>query len=176
VGKELEVLDRVEQMNAVVEQYLKGEKPTQIAKKLQMKRSDVLDYIDEYKEIARNDPHVKGRAREALYSADSHFSMVIERSWETVEQADQNNDIRTKATVLKNIADIEGKRVEMLQKAGLYDDAAIGDELAAMEEKAEAIKQLLKEVATKYPEARYMIMSGLSKIFGQPEGVVIDAE
>lgn len=173
-SKELELLDRIEQRNKVVELYLKGSiDPGKIAKQLQMTRAQVLDYIDEYKEIARNDDEVKACAREALYSADSHISMLIEESWNII-RTEPDNKVRNVA--IKNAADFEVKRVEMLQKAGLYDDAAIGDELAEMEEKAEAIKELLKQVAQRYPDARQMIMEGLSKIFKQPEPVVVSTE
>jgi len=176
MAKELELLDRVEKMNSVVERYLKGDNPTSIARVTGMKRADVLNYIDEYKEIARNDDEVKGRAREALHSADEHINMIIARSWETVEQADSANDIKTKASVLKNLADIEGKRVEMLQKAGLYDDAALGDELAEMEEKQQLLINILKEVTSTCEHCKYEVAKRLSRITGKAEPVIITGE
>jgi hypothetical protein len=174
--KEIELLDRVEQMNKVVERYLKGENPTQIARAVGMKRADVLTYIDEYKEIARNDDEVKERAREALHSADRHISMIIERAWETVEQADDSGDIKTKAALLKNLADIEGKRVDMLQKAGLYDDASLGDELAEMEEKQQILISILKEVTSDCDHCKVEVARRLSKVTNRAEPVVIPGE
>lgn len=174
VSKEVALVDSIETMDKLANLWLKGERnPTAIARQLQMKRADVLNLIDDFKQIVANDEEVKGRAKEALFEADKSLDLVVKRSWETVEQADDAGDLKTKATVLKNIADVEGKRVDMLQKAGLYDDAALGDELAEMEAKADAIKGLLKEVAAVHPQARLMIMQGLQKIFGQPEGITV---
>ena len=165
-------VEELERQDKVYRLWLTGNKnATSIARITGMKRSEVLDYIDDAKAIARNDDEIRSRAKEALHEADAALNMVIERSWETVEQADNNTDYRTKATLLKNIADVEVKRVEMLQKAGLYDDAALGNELVEMEEKAEAIKELLKIVAAEFPDSRVTIMKGLAKIFGKVEGL-----
>jgi hypothetical protein len=95
--------------------------------------------------------------------------MVIDRSWETVEQADMSDDLKTKATVLKNIADVQFKRVEMHQKAGLYDDAALGDELAEMEEKNEIIKNVLLEVTANCEHCAFEVRRRLSRYGKTPE-------
>ena len=159
-------------MNRVVELMLKGQNdPTKIAKQLDMKRVEVQGYIEEWKAIAANDDNIKLRAREALTEMDRHYGLIIERLWETVEQADSAGDVKTKTTTLKAIADIEAKRQETLQKAGLYDDAALGDELIMMEERAEQIKKLLTNIATKYPETKMDIMYGLRAIFGQSDPI-----
>lgn len=169
---DLEVHDRMVQMNQVVDLMLKGQyDPTKIARQLNMKRAEVQDYIEEWKQIAANDESIKLRAREALTEMDRHYGLIIHRLWETVEQADTAGDVKTKTTTLKAIADIEAKRQEALQKAGLYDDASLGDELIMMEERAEQIKRLLTTIATKYPETKMDIMYGLRSIFGQSEPI-----
>jgi hypothetical protein len=167
---ELSIPDREALRLQVQEKYLKGNKqPGTIAKELGLKRVEVMDLIQESKEIWRNDDAVKERAKEALQEADAHLDMVINRSWETVEQADNNNDLKTKATVLKNIADVEMKKVEMLQKAGLYDDAALGDELAEMEEKNEIIKTILLEVTANCEHCAFEVRRRLSRYGKSPE-------
>lgn len=174
MAAEIELVDHLANQDAVYREWLTGNRnATTISKKLGIKRAEVLKYIDDAKDIARNDEETKARAKEALHEYDASLNLVVQKSWETVEQADLNADYKTKATVLKNIADVERQRVETLQKAGLYDDAALGNELADMEEKAEAIKELLKAVAHDFPQTREMIMRGLSKIFDQPIGVVV---
>jgi hypothetical protein len=91
-----------------------------------------------------------------------------------VEQADEDGDVKTKTTTLKAIADVESKRQESLQKAGLYDDAELGDEIAMMQEQADKIKQLLTLVASKYPESKMDILEGLQEIFAQEPIAVPD--
>lgn len=176
MAKELDIVDRIDQMNDVMVHYLKGATIPQIMRETGLRRIDVMGYIDEYREIAQNDDAVKSRAREALRSADEHINMIVARSWETIEQADANNDLRTKASILKNLADIEGKRVDMLQKAGMYDDAALGDELAEMEEKQQMLIQILKEVTSHCDNCKYEVARRLSKITNKTEPVIVEGE
>lgn len=171
--KELAIPDRLAQQQQVIELYLKGENPTTIAKQLGIRRMDALAHVSEWREYARNDPEVKGRARDALAGADQHFNMLIKRSWETVEQTDMGGDYKTKATVLKNIADMEAKRVDMLQKAGLLDDAELGDAIAATEEKLSKIKQLLKETSANCNTCRIPVSKGLAAIFQEPAAIIL---
>ncbi len=70
------------------------------------------------------------------------------------------------------IADIESKRLEMLQKAGLLDNKEIAEQIIEMERKQEVLMKILKEVASKHPDVREEIMRRLSEI--QTEVIVID--
>lgn len=171
---DLSIPDREAIRLKVQEQWLKGNKqPGTIAKNLGLKRVEVLDYIEETKAIWRNDDAVKERAAEVLHEVDESLDLVIDRSWETVEQADETGDLKTKATVLKNIADVQLKKVEMHQKAGLYDDAALGDELAEAEEKWEAMKKILLEVTANCEHCHFEVRRRLSRFEKTPETILI---
>ncbi|QIN94069.1 hypothetical protein PP459_gp164 [Streptomyces phage Wakanda] len=177
MSKEIELLDRYEQVNKVAQLYIKGTtNPTTIAKQLGIKRAEALDLIDEWKSIARNNEDVKDQASEALQAGIQHYSMIVERLWETVEQADDDGDIKTKNAVLKNIADIEAKKIDMLQKAGLYDDASLGDELAEMEEKQQILISILKEVTSDCDHCKVEVARRLSKVTNKSEPVIITGE
>lgn len=163
---ELEETDYYVNMNRVVEMYLKGEtNATKIAKGLSLPRKDVLDYIQAWKEIASNNERIKDRAAEALTAMDRHYDMIIKGFWEVIE--DRTVDLKTKAGALKNVADVEAKRQETLQKAGLYDDAGISEELVRMEEYTDAIQQVLFDVVKQFPQTKVFIMERFSKI-GNP--------
>lgn len=173
--KDLALIDEIDRMDKVAKLWYTGERnPTVIARHLGMRRADVLNLIDEWKAIIHNDEGVKERAKESLYEADNALNMVIKRSWETVEQADDAGDLKTKATLLKNVADIEVKRVEMLQKAGLYDDAALGDELAEMEEKQAILISILKEVTADCSHCKIEVARRLSRVTGKAEPIVVE--
>jgi DNA-directed RNA polymerase specialized sigma subunit len=153
-----------EQMNQVVEAMLKGEtNPTTLARELGMTRKEVLNFMDEWRSIAANNPDIQARAREAMTAMDKHFDLIIKEMWAIVNGP---ADDKTRATVLKNIADVESKRQESLQKAGLYDDNSMAEEIAEMERKSEAIHLMFQEVAQKYPQTRAFIQERLSRIFG----------
>ena len=177
MSKEIELLDRYEQVNKVAQLYIKGTtNPTTIAKELGVKRAQALELIDEWRDIARNNDDIRAQASEALQIGIQHYSMIVERFWETVEQANNADDYKTKNAVLKNIADVEAKKIDMLQKAGLYDDASLGDELAEMEEKQELLVSILREVTADCDHCKYEVARRLAKVTGKAEPVNISGE
>ena len=166
MSMELESVEYYEQMNKVVTALLKGEtNPTALARQLGMTRVAVMDYMEDWKSIARNDSDIKERAKESLSNMDRHYDLIIKEMWDVVE--DGGVDLKTKAGTLNQIAGVEAKRQETLQKAGLYDDAGLADELVETQEKAQAIKELLREIASKYPATKTDILEGLSRIFNE---------
>ena len=169
MNQELEETDYYVNMHRVVEMYLKGEtNATKIAKGLSLPRKDVLEYISAWREIAKSNEKIKDRAAEALTAMDRHYDMIIKEYWTIID--DRTVDLKTKATALKNVADIEAKRQETLQKAGLYDDAGITEELVQMQEYTDNIKGVLLSVVKEYPETKVFIMEKLSSI-GKPVSV-----
>lgn len=176
--KEIELAEHYDTLNTVVEAMLRGEtNPTALARQMGMTRAQVLNYMDEWKDIAANNPDIQARAREAVTAMDKHFDLIIKNLWEIV---DEEMDNKIKAGALKSIADIEEKRQNALQKAGLYDDSSVATALAEEEKRAEDIKQLLSQTAIKFPQTRTYIMEGLAQIFGRadtiPTGDVLKGE
>ena len=173
---DIELADHFDRMNKVVEELLKGNNPTQIATVTGFKRAEVLGYIDEWKEVVRNDSGARDRAKEAISGADQHYAMLIKEAWRTVEDADQAGQLNIKATALKLIADIEGKRIGMLQEVGLLDNAELATQVAETERKQEVLVKILKEVTATCPKCKMEVAKRLSQITGVVEPVVIDAE
>ena len=134
---ELELVDHIDRMNKVVSELLKGNSPTQIATLTGFKRADVIGLIDEWKSVVHNDSTAKERAKEAISGADKHYAMLIKEAWKTVEDADQAGQLNVKSTALKLIADIEGKRIGMLQEIGLLDNAELATQISETERKQE---------------------------------------
>jgi len=102
--------------------------------------------------------------------------MLIKEAWKTVEDADQSGQLNVKATSLKLIADIEGKRIGMLQEVGLLDNAELATQLAETERKQDILVKILKEVTATCPKCKMEVAKRLSQITGVVEPVVIDAE
>ena len=170
-GQELESAEYYVQMNRVVEALLKGQtNVTTLAKELGLPRKDVLNYIDCWKDIAKDDEGIKDLARASLTEMNVHYDLIIKEQWTIVE--DNAVDLKTKGATLKQIADVVAKRQETLQRAGLYDDAGLADELAETQVKAQAIKELLRDIATEYPQTKTAILEGLNRIFSEP--LVVD--
>jgi hypothetical protein len=171
---ELELVERFDKMNKVVEEMLKGSSPTQIAKQLSMSRTQVIELTDEWKNIIHNDSNIRARAREALAGADQHFAMIISKAWETVEQADANSQYNTKAQALKLIADVESKRLDMLNKAGVLEDNGLANQILETEKKQKIIVDLLREVTATCNSCKQEVARRISQITGQVEAIRID--
>jgi hypothetical protein len=161
---ELAVPERIAMMDKIARLWLTGTRnPTSIAREVGLKRAEVLEYIEEYRAVARNDEDIKDRAKEALFEADESLHLVIQELWGVVNET---QDGRVKAAALKSIADVDIKRVETLQKAGLYGDAAMGDEIAAMEEKQAILMSILKEVTAHCENCKFEVARRLAKVSG----------
>lgn len=173
---EIELADHFDRMNKVVEELLKGNNPSQIATITGIKRGDVLQLIDEWKEVVKNDSTARDRAKQAVSGADQHYAMLIKEAWKTVEDADQAGQLNVKATALKLIADIEGKRIGMLQEIGLLDNAELATQLAETERKQDVLVKILKEVTASCPKCKLDVAKRLSQITGVVEAVVINEE
>jgi len=173
---DIELADHFDRMNKVVEELLKGNSPTQIASLTGFKRAEVLEHIEEWKQVVRNDSGSRDRAKEAISGADQHYAMLIKEAWKTVEDADQAGQLNVKSTALKLIADIEGKRIGMLQEVGLLDNQEIASQVAETERKQEILVKILKEVTASCPKCKIEVAKRLSQITGIVEPVLISEE
>jgi len=173
---EIELADHFDRMNKVVSELLKGNSPTSIATITGLQRKEVVELIDEWKAVIHNDTNTRERAREAISGADQHYAMLIKEAWKTVEDADQAGQLNVKATALKLIADIEGKRIGMLQEVGLLDNAEIASQIAETEHKQEILVKILKEVTATCPKCKIEVAKRLSQITGVVEPIEIIEE
>lgn len=170
---DLEPLDHFDHMNKVVERLLMGSNPTDIARELGLKRVEVLDFIDEWKSLVRSDNGVRERAKEALAGADQHYAMIINRAWETVDQADSNQQYNIKTQALKLIADTEQKRMDMLHKAGVLEDNELANDVLEMERKQEILVKILKEVTADCERCRVEVARRLSQVTDRAEEIKV---
>ena len=173
---EIELADHFDRMNKVVEELLRGNNPTQIATLTGLKRADVIGLIDEWKSVVHNDTSARERAKEAISGADQHYAMLIKEAWKTVEDADQAGQLSVKSGALKLIADIEGKRIGMLQEVGLLDNAEMAGQIAEAERKQEVLVKILKEVTATCPKCKIEVAKRLSQITGIVEPIEIIEE
>lgn len=168
---ELELADRWERINSVVDLFLKGKtKPADIAKQTGFKRTEVIEYLNEWRSVIHSDKQIQIRAREALSGADQHYSMLIDEAWSVVKEADVQQNLGQKTTALKLIADIQQKQIDMLQKAGVIDNNEMAQKIIETEEKQEILVGILKDVVTQCDKCKPLVFEKISKITGRAEG------
>jgi hypothetical protein len=167
-----DLVKHLDLVNSVATEYLKGLDASEISRQLDIPRPKVMTLLNDWRAMASNNQAIHARAKEALAGADQHYSSLIKKAYEVIDVADINTNLGAKTQAIKLIADIESKRLEMLQKAGLLDNKEIAEQIIEMERKQDVLMKILKEVASKHPEVREEIMRRLSEI--QTEVVVID--
>lgn len=117
-----------------------------------------------FKSFVNTDRYIQERARESVGQIDQHYTGLLAKFYESYDAAEMNNDYKTQADILKKIADVEKARVEFLGKAGMLSAGGIGEDLLELEEKTEAIKQVLREIAQERPDVAKLIAEKLAKL------------
>jgi hypothetical protein len=156
-----------------IEEYLKGSDPTKISKDLSMPRVRVVALINEWKVMASANDAIRGRAKEALAAADQHYGKLISKAYEVIDEAGLNNNLGAKTNAIKLVLDIESKRIDMLQKAGLLENKELAEEILEVEQKQEVLIGILRDIASEYPQVRDEIMKRLSSIAKDNEVITI---
>jgi hypothetical protein len=173
MSTEEDLVKHLDQVNLVVEEYLKGNDPTVISKQLDIPRTRVVTLINEWKVMASANDAIRARAKEALAAADAHYGKLISKSYEVIDEASMTNNLSAKTAGIKLVMDIESKRIDMLQKAGLLENKELAEEMVEIEHRQEVLIGVLKDIATEHPEVRDEIMRRLSKISRDNEVVTI---
>lgn len=170
---ENDLVNHIDQVNIVVGEYLKGSDATKISKELSIPRKKVVEYLDEWKAMAADNAAIRSRAKEALVVADTHYSKLIEKAYEVIDEATTTADLRSKNSAIKLVMDLERTRIDMLQKAGLLENKELAEEMIEIEERQQILIAILKDIAAEHPQIRDEIMRRLSSATKGGETVTI---
>ena len=173
MSTEDDLVKHLDQVNQVVEEYLKGNDPTVISKQLDIPRQRVVTLINEWKVMASANDAIRARAKEALAAADTHYSKLVSRTYEVIDEASMTNNLSAKTAAIKLVMDIESKRIDMLQKAGLLENKELADEMLEIENRQEVLVGILRDIASSHPEVRDLIMRKLSTISKENEVITV---
>lgn len=176
MSAEQDLVNHLDQVNLVVGEYLKGSDPTKISKELSIPRQKVVSYLNEWKAMAADNAAIRARAKEALVVADTHYSKLIEKAYEVIDEATMTANLNAKSGAIKLVMDLESRRIDMLQKAGLLENKELAEEMLEIENRQEILIGILKDIASEHPEIRDKIMSRLSQATKPGETVTIVSE
>ncbi len=166
-------VEHLDEVNKVVEKYLQGVAETQISKELAMPRQKVVAYINEWRAMAADNSAIRARAKEALVGADTHYNKLIQKAYEVIEDATTTANLSAKTAAIKLVLDIEGRRIDMLQKAGLLENKELAEEMLEIERKQGVLVNILRDVASEHPEIRDEIMRRLSEVAKEKQVITI---
>jgi len=173
MSQEQNIVDHLDEVNKVVEEYLKGNDPTKISKELDMPRTRVVALINEWKVLASANDAIRARAKEALAAMDAHYGKLITKAYEVIDEASLNNNLSAKTQGIKLVVDIEKARIEMLQKAGLLENKELAEEMVEVERRQQVLVEILRDIASEHPEVRDKIMRRLSEIAKENEVITV---
>jgi len=173
MSSEAELIQHLDEVNQVVTEYLKGNDPTVISKELDIPRTRVVSLINEWKVMASANDAIRARAKEALVGADTHYTKLITKAYEVIDEASLSTNLTAKTAGLKLVLDIESRRIDMLQKAGLLENKELAEEMVEIERKQEVLVGILKDIASDHPEIRDKIMHRLSEVSKEREVITI---
>lgn len=162
-NEEQQLVQHLDTVNKVVGEYLKGNDPTKISKQLDIPRTKVAALIKEWQVMASDNSAIRARAKEALAAADEHYSRLISQAYEVIDEATTTANLGAKTNGIKLVMDLESKRIEMLQKAGLLENKELAEEMLEIERRQDILMGILKDVAAEHPEIRDKIMKRLSE-------------
>lgn len=176
MSAEQDLVNHLDQVNRVVGEYLKGSDPTKISKELAIPRQKVISYLNEWKAMAADNAAIRARAKEALVVADTHYSKLIEKAYEVIDEATTVANLPAKTAAIKLVMDLESRRIDMLQKAGLLENKELAEEMVEIEKRQEILVGILKDIASEHPEIRDEIMRRLSAASKEREVITVVSE
>lgn len=175
------VASHIDEVNRAASEYLKGKTPAEVGKELNISPAKASSLISEWKSMAANSDAVRARAREALSGADMHYNNLIAEAYNLAQEArdsnysegmSDNQALRLRADVIKMVADLEAKRISMLQQAGLLENQELADQLLEQEKKQAIITKIIMEVVGKCPVCKPKVLQRMSGL----DAVVIEGE
>ena len=166
-------VEHLDEMNKVVEKYLQGEEPTAISKELALPRQKVVAHITQWRVMAADNAAIRARAKEALVGADTHYSKLIAKAYEVIDEASTVANLTAKTAGIKLVMDLERTRIDMLQKAGLLENKELAEEMIEIERQQDILVNILRDIASEYPQVRDEIMRRLSDVSKEQEVITI---
>ena len=117
-----------------------------------------------------SDPrYAEGRSKQLTGEIDEQYTSLIRGFYDVIDEAEmcEPPDIKTKATALKEIANIHKMRAEIFMKAGLINKDSIGDDIAEAEAKIKSVEKMLLELSKEFPQIKPRLREMLLELDGK---------
>ena len=162
-------------MEEVAKEMMRGASEFQAARRLNMKVVEVRALWQNYIDRLNNDVMARDAARDHLNLMVKQYDELIARLHQNLDDLGQlSYDEKVSAqinTTTKNIGELQAKRVDALQKAGLLDAHDLGDELAEREEREALLINILRNDLC--DECRAVVARKLQEVTNTVEATVV---
>jgi len=167
----VDLVQYAQHQEKVVSLYAAGQTVSNIMKLTGHPRKYVEQLLADFRQYAAQDRVIQERAREIVLVVDQHYRDLVRDLHKAVEDANENLDYKAAMTGLKALADVEAKRVELVQKAGIIAEDGIGDQIAESERKQRIIVDILQNGLCS--NCRSKVAHKLSQVSGEIEPTVV---
>jgi len=169
--------DAFERIKEVSDLYVDGvTSPYTIARRLGIKVVEARAAIETWHEIISQDAESKDLARDALHVMLQRYDKLLEEAnGNLADLKDLDFDEKVGNSInstIKLIGDLDSKRVDLLQRAGLLDNNDLADELADREEREQLIIGMLRNDLC--PACQDIIRDKITRLTGVVQGDVVD--
>jgi len=162
-------IEKVETLEKVAELYLKGYKPAEIARDLDLSPSQVRSHIKEYKEYiagrVNEDPEFLDRLQENTLEALDRFDTLLREAWQTYETAKSADMLNQQINGMKLIKELEIERAKLLQLMGAKVDSGMMARMQKAEQVNEIVSRIIKEVVAQCDHCKAEVMPRLAEAF-----------
>ncbi len=150
--------------------------PLAIARTLGIKVVDAKAAMEQWHELLRQDDESRDAAREALNLMLQRYDKLLVEANANLKNL-QSLEFGEKVSAqivatIKVIGDLDAKRVDTLQKAGLLDAHDLGDDLAEREEREQMLLNILRNDLC--DACKITVRDKLTIMTGSVEGTVVD--
>lgn len=167
--------DPFKEMEEVAKSMLKGHTEYKTARDLGLKVVEVRALWVQYKDRLNNDTFARDAARDHLNMMVRSYDDLINKMHANLDDLDtmafDTQNSAQKIATVKTIGELQAKRVDALQKAGLLDNAELGDELAEHERQRDILIDILKNDLC--PECQAAVAQKLQKVTNQVEVIEV---
>lgn len=167
--------DPFKEMEEVAKHMLKGHSEYKTARDLGIKVVEVRSLWDAYKDRLNSDTFARDAARDHLNMMVKQYDDLIVDLHENLKNLnllafDEKVSAQIVATT-KTIGDLQAKRVDALQKAGLLDAHDLGDELAEREKQETILVDILRNDLCN--DCRGVVAAKLQQVTHDVEATVV---
>lgn len=173
------LLDKIDHLEKVSELYLKGYKPSQIARALDISPAMAKNYVEQYKEAITNrvmeDPDFLDRIQDNTLEALEQIDLLIKEAWETYENAKELEMMNQQINLLKVAGDLTDKRNKLLQLVGAKIDSGMTARMQKAEQVNFVVSSIIKDIISQCPNCRNEAQVRLAEAFrdmNRPEEAV----
>lgn len=150
--------ERIDTLERVADLHLKGYKPSEIGRALDLSPAQVKGYVRQYKEYVSSrvadDPDFMDRLQENTIQALEKFDMLIKEAWETYETAKGADMLNQQINGIKILKELEMERAKLLQLMGAKADSGMMSRMQKAEQVNGIVSGVLKEIIADCPRCK----------------------